>query len=139
MSYQHTMRRYPRNSPEAAARLVALAIIADGQVCRAEMDTLRQTGAEAALGLPPGGLGPILHTLCEDILQGTFTSKPLNSFVDDALIDALISEVDDDVLQRTVVSTVASTVSADGHLSPSERYVLSRLLERWSTCAAVPP
>jgi uncharacterized tellurite resistance protein B-like protein len=132
------MRSYPRNSPQAAARLVALAMIADGHVCRSEVHAIRQTGAEQALGLPPGGLAPILQTLCEDILQGTFASKPLNSFVDDALIDALIAEVDDDALQRTVVDTVTSTVSADGHLSPSERYVLNRLLVHWSAGASVP-
>lgn len=132
------MRSYPQNSTQAAARLVALAMIADGHVCRSEMDTIRRTGAEQALGLPPGGFGPVLQTLCEDILQGTFAAKPLNAFVDEALIDALIGEVDDDDLQRTVVDTVASTLSADGHLSPPERYVLNLLLARWSASNAVP-
>lgn len=129
------MRSYPRNSPQAAARLVALAMIADGHVSRAEIDVIRQSGAEEAMGLPPGGLSPVLQTLCEDILQGALASKPLNSFVDDALIDALIGEVDDDRPQSAVVQAVVSTVSADGHLTPSERYVLDRLQARWSTSA----
>jgi hypothetical protein len=34
------MRSYSRNSPEAAARIVALVLIADGHVCRSEFDVL---------------------------------------------------------------------------------------------------
>ena len=30
------MRSYPRNSPEAAARIVALVLISDGHVCSSE-------------------------------------------------------------------------------------------------------
>jgi len=30
----------PRNSPQAAARIMALAMVADGQVCKAELDVL---------------------------------------------------------------------------------------------------
>ena len=32
------MRTYPNNSPQAAARIVALAMLADGQVCKAEIN-----------------------------------------------------------------------------------------------------
>ena len=35
------MRTYPRNSPEAAARIVALVLISDGHVCRSEIETLQ--------------------------------------------------------------------------------------------------
>ena len=34
------MRTYPSNSPEAAARIVALAMLADGNVCHREMQAL---------------------------------------------------------------------------------------------------
>jgi hypothetical protein len=36
------MRSYPRNSPEAAARIVALVLICDGHVCRSEVETLHR-------------------------------------------------------------------------------------------------
>ena len=47
------MRSYPRNSPEAAARIVALMLISDGHVCSSEFDILKQLGAERELGLEP--------------------------------------------------------------------------------------
>ena len=34
------MRNYPRNSPQAAARIVALTLLADGHIDKAEIDTL---------------------------------------------------------------------------------------------------
>lgn len=44
------MRTYPRNSPEAAGRLLALVLLVDGHVCRRELDALQQQGVAAALG-----------------------------------------------------------------------------------------
>ena len=34
------MRSYPKNSPQAAARIVALVLIADGHVSQSEIDAL---------------------------------------------------------------------------------------------------
>ena len=44
------MRSYPRNSPQAAARIVALLLIADGHVSRSEMDALYGRDIERELG-----------------------------------------------------------------------------------------
>ena len=40
------MRTYPNNSPQAAARIVGLAMLADGNVCKGELDVLDRHGAE---------------------------------------------------------------------------------------------
>ena len=45
------MRSYPRNSPQAAARIVALAMLADGDLTRTELDALDQLDAHEQLGL----------------------------------------------------------------------------------------
>ena len=44
------MRSYPRNSPEAAARIVALVLISDGNVCRTEIEALQRLEVERELG-----------------------------------------------------------------------------------------
>lgn len=125
------MRSYPRNSPQASARLVALAMIADGHVSRSEVDAVLRTGAATEMGLAPGELGTVLQALCEDLLQGVGTQNAL-SFGDDALIHALMDEVDDAALQALVLRVAAATVAADGHHSAAERYVLERLQSRWA-------
>jgi hypothetical protein len=43
-----SMRSYPHNSPEAAARIVALVLTSDGHVCSSEFDILEQLGANSA-------------------------------------------------------------------------------------------
>ena len=45
------MQAYRRNSPEAAARIVALALVSDGNVCRAEFEAVSHLGIETQLGL----------------------------------------------------------------------------------------
>lgn len=130
------MRSYPRNSPQAAARLVVLALIADGHVCRSEVDALRRADVEARLGLAPGGLGTVLQTLCEDLLQGgSMLGTP---GVDAALIDALVREVDDPALQRQVLDAVAAVVAADGHWAEAEQLVLDALRRCWPGLAGLP-
>ena len=78
------MRSYPRNSPEAAARIVALVLIADGHVCSSEFDILQQLGAERELGLEPQLLPHIVHTLCEELLMSGHQAGSLAGQVDDA-------------------------------------------------------
>ena len=64
-----TMRTYPRNSPEAAARIVALVLISDGHVCRSEVEALNQLDGARDLGLEPDNMPGIVQTLREDLLM----------------------------------------------------------------------
>ena len=66
------MRSYPRNSPEAAARIVALVLISDGHVSRSEFETLHQLKGAGDLGLEPQNMPGIVQTLCEDVLMEGF-------------------------------------------------------------------
>ena len=63
------MRTYPNNSPQAAARIVALAMLADAQVCKAEIDVLDRLRAHEELGLRPDELHSIVHSMCDDMLS----------------------------------------------------------------------
>lgn len=57
------MRSYPLNSPEAAARIVALVLISDGHVCRSEIEAMQHLQIEQVLGLTPGSFPQVVHTL----------------------------------------------------------------------------
>ncbi|GAP35373.1 hypothetical protein [Piscinibacter sakaiensis] len=125
------MRRYPRNSPEAAARLLALVLISDGHVCRSELDSLRALDAEARLGLPPGGFGPIVHTLCEDLLASSDGSTAFGR-IDEATLAALLDELDAPALQDTVLALAAAAAAADRHLADGEAWVVEAACRRWA-------
>jgi hypothetical protein len=125
------VRRYPRNSPEAAARIVALVLISDGHVCSSEFDILKQLGAERELGLEPQLLPHIVHTLCEELLASGYETGSLMSNVDDIALASLMAEVSDPALQRKVLRLSLAAARADGHLADGETTVLEAARHHW--------
>lgn len=125
------MRSYPRNSPEAAARIVALVLVADGHVCRSEFDALNQFDATGQLGLDPDGLPRILQTLCEDLLMGDPGSGSMLGSLDDSALASLLAEVDEPVLQRKVLRLAVAAAQGDRHLANGETRVLEAARCRW--------
>jgi uncharacterized tellurite resistance protein B-like protein len=64
------MRKYPRNSPQAAARIIALTIMADGDVDKAELAVLDELAVHQQLGLEREAL----HEVIDDFKQYSGTS-----------------------------------------------------------------
>ncbi len=113
------MRSYPHNSPEAAARIVALVLISDGHVCSSEFDILKQLGAERELGLEPHLLPHIVHTLCEELLMGGYETGSLMGNVDDSALASLMAEIS------------LAAARADGHLADGETLVVEAARRHW--------
>jgi len=125
------MHSYPRNSPEAAARIVALMLISDGHVCRSEVDALNSLKVEAELGLAPGAFMPVVQTLCEDLLMGAGSSGPVFGGLDAPTLASLMDDVDLPALQRQVLRLCAAVAEADRHLADAERLVLDVARQQW--------
>jgi hypothetical protein len=125
------MRSLPRNSPQAAARLVAMVIISDGHACRSEFDGLTALHAERRLGLAPGAMPMVLHQLCEDLLAHAPSGAGLAQAVDEAMVQALLDEVDDPALQRLVFELSMAATRADGHAAEGELSLLGSMIVRW--------
>jgi hypothetical protein len=125
------MRNYPRNSPQAAARIVALVLIADGHVCRSEFDALQQIDGPKALGLAPDGLPPIVQALCEDLLLDAYVGGSMVSGLGDEGLASLMAEVDDPALQRLILQLATAAARADGHLAEGEALVLDAARRYW--------
>jgi hypothetical protein len=125
------MRSYPRNSPEAAARIVALVLIADGHVCRSEFDVLNQLDGPRELGLEPDGLPRIVQSLCEDLLIGAYAGGSMLAGLDDSALMSLLAEVDEPALQHTVLRLAVAAARADRHLADGEALVLAAARRHW--------
>lgn len=125
------MRAYPTNSPEAAARILALVLIADGHVCQSEMDALNRLNASDELGLPAGGLSRVLQALCEDLLMGDYSGGSMTAHLDDEAIASLMAEVDDPVLQATVLHLASAIAQSDQHLAEGEAVILDAARQHW--------
>jgi hypothetical protein len=125
------MRSYPRNSPEAAARIVALVLISDGHVSRAEVEALQRLGVEPRLGLAPGAFAQVMHTLCEDLLMGAYAGGSLMCSVDEATLASFLAEVDDPTVQAQVLRLAAAAAEADTHLADAEALVVAAARRQW--------
>ncbi len=130
------MRTYPRNSPEAAARILALVLIADGHVCRSEFDALEQLDAPQELGLPPDGLPRIVQTLCEDLLMGNAAGGSMLGGLDEQALRSLMDEVDEPDLQRRVFRLAVAAAYGDRHVADGETLVLDAARRHWGLAAA---
>jgi hypothetical protein len=130
------MRAYPRNSPAAAARIVALALLADGHLSRTELAALLRQEAHERLGVSPLELQDILQHLAEDL---TSIGAPVwtGGVLDETLVAALLHEVDDPGLQRTVLGLCNSTAEADGVVTDGEHVVLDACRRRWRIVEAL--
>ncbi len=125
------MRRYELNSPQAAARIVALTMLADGAIGQRELDVLQRFRAAAQLGLHDADLRAVLIALCEDLLVGANPSWAGAHSIDALSIARLLDEVDDADLRERVLALSLAVAEADETVSDGEAFVLTRAVEQW--------
>ncbi|MBK9348435.1 MAG: TerB family tellurite resistance protein [Burkholderiales bacterium] len=127
------MRSYPRNSPEAAARILALVLISDGHVSRSELETLQQLDGVRHLGLDSQKFPAIVQTLCEDLLMEGFDGRSILSRVGEGLMASLMAEVNDVEQQAQVLRLAQLVVHADQHVSEGEKAMIEAISGIWKT------
>ena len=125
------MRTYPRNSPQAAARLVAMAALADGHLSLKEIQKLEQAHAAQRLGLSAIAFSEVLQCLSEDLLATAFTHCGTACQLDADVLPALLSEVDDPALRHAVIALCVEVAQADSHLLPSECGLIAGMVLHW--------
>ena len=125
------MRTYPNNSPQAAARIVALAMLADGQMCRAEINVLNRLRVHEQLGLRPDELHSVVHSMCNDMLSTAELTWADACQVDPQTLAKLMAEIDDSALRLKVLALCVAVVEADGRVVASEAIVLMAAVEHW--------
>ena len=134
------MRSYPRNSPQAATRILALAMLADGHQCASELALLERLEVHAQLGLSRAELNDVVHTFCEDLLAMSSGMCWADlSQVRPAPLRQVLGEVDDPELQGKVLELCISLVAADRHLAQGESVVLAAALLQWRLPLQAPP
>ncbi len=123
------MRNYPLNSPQAAARIVALALIADGHVNKRELDALDRIAAHEQLGMARDDLHAVVQTLCEDLMVAAQLCWDSAWRLEAAALAELMAEIDDPVLWCKVMQVCEAVIDADGHVSEGELAVIRAAAE----------
>lgn len=125
----YPLRPYPANSPRAMARLVVLALLADGQLDERELAALERRGAFAALGISREDFVQVLYDFCADVARlsesaGGYRLSP-------ALLSALFEEVSDPRAKERVMNLIVAVVSSDGRYTEGEQKLFLGALHAW--------
>jgi hypothetical protein len=125
------MRSYRRDSPEAAARIVSIALIADGHHSRGELEALDCCGARERLGISQEALHDVVRTLCEDLLASSSGDWAAACTVDAATLESILDEVQDPLLRLEVLQLCLAAIASDGHVTHGESAVVRAAIQRW--------
>lgn len=125
----HPLRDYPVDSPRAKARLLVLALLADGRVDAAELDGLTKYQAFEELGLSRSDFFEVLYDFCADAAalpegKGSYLMSP-------ALLDTLFAGVGSVGERQKLVRLIFDLIRSDGHLAESEARLFWKALDTW--------
>ena len=126
------MRKYPKNSPQAAARIVALTLVADGDLGQAELALLDELAVHQQLGLTRDALHAVIDTFCEDLLSSKQLAMADACPVDEYVLEELMGEIDDRALRRKVLGLCVKLAEVDDHVAEGESIVLIAAVAHWS-------
>lgn len=130
------MRTYPSNSPQAAARIVALTLLADGHLSEAEYAALRRNQAAQALGLSEGDFHAVVQHLAEDILLFGAATWSGTGLLDESSLLGLLQEVTDPGLRAVVLDIAAAVAHSDQQHCDAEQGVLEIARRAWQQARA---
>lgn len=125
------MRHYPTNSPEAMARIVALALLADGAIDLSELESMKRHEITNGLGLDDRQFDKVIHDFCNDMMMFAHRAPTGQFELDQKSTDALLAEIQDSELQNQLLSAMLNIVNAEGTLLASEVTLVSRAMTCW--------
>jgi hypothetical protein len=125
------MRSYPVNSPQAAARIVALTVVADGDIGDAEIECLDRLAVHEQLGLSRQQLHGLMDTFCEDLLSSGQLKWADACPVDERTLADLMGEIQDPALRLKVLRLCVQLAEVDAQVDAGESIVLAAAVEHW--------
>lgn len=128
------MQSYPTNSPQAAARVLAMALVADGHYSMSELKAVDRLDIPGQLGLSAEDFKAILDTFCHDLLataDGQWCAG-----VPAEVRQQLLAEVQDPGLRARLREQCETIMQADGHMADGETELLDALAGAWRPAQA---
>ncbi len=122
-----TRRTYRRNSPEAAARVIAALLAHDGRLDWRELEFLDGVGTLQILGIERGRFMAVLSRYLGERLGGMAAGRSASTGRFDAGLDA----IDDPTTQLIVAAVLLYLAEIDG-VQADERTLVRRAWERWN-------
>ena len=128
------MKSLPENSPEAAARLVAIAVLADGKLHDKEILWLNRHLIYDAVGIDREAFAHLFLEFCRELVREAEQERVF--LLEDARLSRLAAEVTDPDLRKVTLSAILIISKADGKVSEGEQRLLQFLLKNWNLSLA---
>jgi uncharacterized tellurite resistance protein B-like protein len=125
------MRSYPQNSNLAMARILGLAMLADGGLDQSEIEVMADSKVLARLDMTEAEFDSVMHLLCQDMLQSMRGYDYGKIELDRQVINRLLAEVSAPHLQKLLLNVMLAVVDADGKMSEGEAVLITQALEKW--------
>ncbi|MEI7968616.1 MAG: TerB family tellurite resistance protein [Betaproteobacteria bacterium] len=125
------MKTYPRNSPEAMARVIAMAMITDAKLDDRELEIMDHLYLYEVLGLSRTEFSEVVRQYCDDLVGSPGAVPGRVDLMDRDRIDAVIDAIDDPQKRLQTAQMIANVAKADGHLHDAELALFRHVLERW--------
>jgi uncharacterized tellurite resistance protein B-like protein len=125
------MRHYPANSPEALARVVAIAMMADGAIDSSELKSLERHDIINRIGLDHDRFDQVFYEYYQDLLSCAHRLPSGQFELDSVNIGLLLDEIRDPLLQKKALRAMLDIVNADRRLTGSEAGLIAQALKHW--------
>lgn len=125
------MRSYPVDSKDAMARVVVMALMAEGAIDPRELKLLERPEIIARMGFDHACLAKVTQEFCQDLEIFAANSRSAELGLDPPTMDHLLSEVRSPALQANLLRAMLDVVYADGHLTGDEAAVIAQAMKRW--------
>lgn len=132
------MKSHAIDSPDALARILALAMIVDGDLRPSELRALHGAPFLEQAGVDADAFERAVHALCDDLLQAVPPHPGGHVEIDPAALDRVLDEIANPLLRVCMLKTMQGIVRADGRLDEREHLLLKRAARRWFPPAPVP-
>jgi uncharacterized tellurite resistance protein B-like protein len=124
------MKTYPKDSPQAMARVLAMTMIADAKLDDRELEIMDRLHLYDVLGLTKAEFSRVVKEYCEEVVA-TGSPQGKVDLLDRARIDAIADLVQEPSRRMDVAQMMLNIVKADGALHQAELALLRYILARW--------
>lgn len=128
------LRAYAANSPRAKARLLVLAMLVDGRLDDAELESLTRDGTFAELGIAREDFFEVLYDFCADV--ETLPSGNGDYLLSPVVLEQLFAEVSSAAERQSLLRLIFNMIRSDGDLADSEADLFWHAVDTWKLRAA---
>lgn len=125
------MQTHAIDSPQACACIVALALVADGNIGPEELQCLDRLDAHERLGMSRDEMLTVMSEFCVDLMQEAPEKWSPTGPLDELELTRIMARVTQPALRQRVLHLCVQLVEADGCVDQAESTLVNAAVEHW--------